>query len=386
MFTENRILTLDGWRGIAILLVLAEHAAAKRYEYQTWASLGSLGVDIFFVLSGFIITSRLIEERTKSSTIDLPGFYIRRAFRILPLVVCYLCVICALGAFFPLDIRHSQIAASLFFFRNYLYASHHDGIYTTHFWSLSIEEHFYLLWPAMLLRFGNRRALWIAAIGACACAMWRIYDLGHPMGPIGRFLPGATMGLRTLRTDTRLDGLLLGSTLAILLTDRRVRDFIQRNFPKETPLLCGTLLILNEQWLGGRATLTNYILISLMIASTLMVHEGLVYKWLKFRPLVWIGTISYSLYIWQQLFLLHPPGNISLAVFSVAPLNIISAFAIASCSYYLIERPIIRLAHRWSNRSPANSVTDTTAGVNSSAVYPINVYEVAALPSPSLAD
>ena len=187
-------------------------------------------------------------------------------------------------------------------------------------------------------------------------------------------------------TDTRLDGLLLGSTLAILLTDRRVRDFIQRNFPKETPLLCGTLLILNEQWLGGRATLTNYILISLMIASTLMVHEGLVYKWLKFRPLVWIGTISYSLYIWQQLFLLHPPGNISLAVFSVAPLNIISAFAIASCSYYLIERPIIRLAHRWSNRSPANSVTDTTAGVNSSAVYPINVYEVAALPSPSLAD
>ncbi len=86
----NRIRTLDGWRGIAILLVLAEHAGWERFEHHLWAGLGSLGVDIFFVLSGYIITVRLLQEREATSTISLSSFYIRRAFRILPVVGCYL--------------------------------------------------------------------------------------------------------------------------------------------------------------------------------------------------------------------------------------------------------------------------------------------------------
>ena len=193
----------------------------------------------FFVLSGYIITARMIEEREKTSTISLSSFYLRRAFRILPLVVCYLGVLCGLSIFLNLEIRPSQILGSLFFFRNYQYAAHGTGIYTAHFWSLSIEEHFYLLWPPLLLRFGNRRGAWIAAAGAFLCAMWRLYDLTFPNGPIGRLLPGATTGLRTLRTDARLDGLLLGCTLALLLTRPSVRAFLLRNVPKETPLLCG---------------------------------------------------------------------------------------------------------------------------------------------------
>ena len=348
----NRIPALDGWRGIAILLVVAEHCGQHRFAHQMWAGLGSLGVDIFFVLSGYIITARLIEERERTSSIHLASFYIRRAIRILPLVVCYLGVLCVLSEFRNMDLSPSQIAGTLFFFRDYQYAAHPEGLYTAQFWSLSIEEHFYLLWPVILLRFNNRRAAWIAATGACLCAIWRIYDGRFPGGLLGRMLPGGTSGLRSLRTDTRLDGLMLGCALAILLVQPSVRNFVQRNFPKETPLLCATLLVLNVEWHNGYfTTLTNYMLITLMITSTLIVKEGLAYQWLNSKVLVGVGAISYSLYVWQQLFLVHPETAYPLGKLDIFPYNLVCALVVASGSYYLVERPTARLGRRLTQAS-----------------------------------
>jgi peptidoglycan/LPS O-acetylase OafA/YrhL len=153
----NRTATLDGWRGIAILLVLTEHAGQHRqFKGKMWARLGVLGVDIFFVLSGYIITARLIEERRKFSTISLSSFYVRRAFRILPLVAVYLATLFLLSRFIDLiDFHPAELAGSVFF-RNYQIAALPRGIYTVHFWSLSIEEHFYLFWPALLVWGGNK--------------------------------------------------------------------------------------------------------------------------------------------------------------------------------------------------------------------------------------
>src|ERR1700751_4859827 len=146
-----RIRTLDGWRGLAIVLVTAQHAAIwSRFRYRIWANLGSLGVDIFFVVSGYIITLRLLEEMERTSTIDLRSFYCRRAFRMLPLVCAYLLTLTILSASITLPGFHtSEILGSLFFFRNYQVAATGDGFYTMHFWSLAVEEHFYLLWPAL---------------------------------------------------------------------------------------------------------------------------------------------------------------------------------------------------------------------------------------------
>ena len=117
----SRIPTLDGWRGIAILLVLCEHAGQYgRFKNQMWTNLGSSGVDIFFVLSGFIITTRLIQERANHASIDLRAFYLRRAFRILPLVVIYLLALCLISRFADLaDFHWQEVVGSLFFFRNY---------------------------------------------------------------------------------------------------------------------------------------------------------------------------------------------------------------------------------------------------------------------------
>ena len=352
MSPMNRIRTLDGWRGIAILLVMMDHAAlGSRFGDQSWAHLGYFGVDIFFVLSGYIITARMLEERDKSCTISLPRFYQRRAFRILPLVLTYLGTLCVMSFFRNMDLSPSQALSSLFFFRNYQVAGDPAGITTGHFWSLSVEEHFYLIWPLLLFRFDSRRALWIALCGALGCGLWRIYDCAHPNGPIGRLLPGVDTGLRMIRTDARLDGLLIGCALAILLSSSKVRDFVLKNFPKETPLVCGALIFFNMQWSLGYPTLTNYVLIAVGIASTLTVKEGLAYKWLNLRPVVWIGTISFSLYVWQELFLVHTSVLYPVGVLNVFPYSFVSLFAVATGSYYFIEMPMQRFGKRLARAS-----------------------------------
>jgi peptidoglycan/LPS O-acetylase OafA/YrhL len=341
----DRIPTLDGWRGIAILLVLARHGGQYgQFKNQMWTNLGSFGVDIFFVLSGYIITTRFIEEREKYSTISLSGFYLRRAFRILPLVAAYLTALCVVSRFVNLvDFRPSELVGSLFFFRNYQFAAHPGGIYTTHFWSLSIEEHFYLLWPALLLWAGNRRALWLAIAGASASSLWRAYECSG----VVHIFPSARPGLHALQTDARIDGLLLGSALALLLVRASVREFIVRNFQKETPVLMLPLLFLALIWAGDYPSFMLYALVAVMLSYSLIVHEGPTYWCLKLPILRWIGTISYSLYIWQQIFLLHPNGNVlPLGRLSLFPVNLACVVAVASCSFYFIERPAIALGKR----------------------------------------
>jgi peptidoglycan/LPS O-acetylase OafA/YrhL len=165
---------------------------------------------------------------------------------------------------------------------------------------------------------------------------------------VSRLLPasGTSLWLHAIRTDTRIDGLLLGCALALLLRNQPVRSFIFRNFPKETPLLCGCLLLPITQHAKGLPTFFGYLLISLALCSTLVVHEGLAYTWLSSAPLRWVGRISFSLYVWQQLFLMHPDGSMPMGFFGRAPFNILFAFAAASASYYWIERPGLRIGYR----------------------------------------
>jgi peptidoglycan/LPS O-acetylase OafA/YrhL len=342
----GRIPTLDGWRGVAILLVLLEHAGQYgRFKDQMWTNLGSFGVDIFFVLSGYIITTRLIRERALHGRIELRDFYVRRAFRILPLVVIYLSALCLISRLTDLGGFHWQeLAGSLFFFRNYQFAANPRDLYTVHFWSLSIEEHFYLAWPAIFLLMRKRRALWFTIAGASTSALWRFYECSQPTG----LIPSARPGLHVLQTDARLDGLLLGATLAILLGSPRVQAFILANFQRETPVLLLPAIVLNLLLAGGGPAFTLYLLIAVAVAYTLIVKEGPMYRCLNLRPIVWVGEISYSLYIWQQIFLLHPRGHLPFGRLSVLPLNLMCAFTVATCSFYFIERPAIELGKRLS--------------------------------------
>jgi peptidoglycan/LPS O-acetylase OafA/YrhL len=238
------------------------------------------------------------------------------------------------------DFSPKEVFSSILFFRNYMEAAHpRAGVYTSHFWSLSVEEHFYLLWPTIFLFTKKSRALISAAIGIIACASCRLYQYLH--------YDYAALHFKMMRTEFVFDGLLVGCALAILLTYPAITAFIFRNFPKELPLFCALLIFFNTLRSNAEPTLTTYILIAIAIATILVVDEGLSRKWLSSKPLVWIGTISYSLYVWQQLFLYRPARDIlPLGRLSVFPFNIACALLVATCSFYFIERPAIELGRR----------------------------------------
>jgi peptidoglycan/LPS O-acetylase OafA/YrhL len=177
--------------------------------------------------------------------------------------------------------------------------------------------------------------------------MWRLYDCTHPDSWIGRWLPGPDPFLRQIRTDARFDGLLLGCALAIILSRPAVRKFILKNFPKEVPLFAAVLLAINLRRTNAWPTLSSYLIVSVIVGSTLVVEEGLMHKWLNSRVLVWIGTISYSAYVWQELFLTRPSFSQSpLGVLGYFPFNLACVFAISALSYYFIERPFIAHGRR----------------------------------------
>ena len=344
-----RIPTLDGWRGVSILLVLLSHAALySRFHNLFWAQQGRTAVDIFFLISGYIITARLLDE---GDDLNLPAFYYRRAFRILPPVALYLFVIAALSALRLIHgVTPSELLSSLLFFRNY-HLPPSGGIYTGHFWSLAIEEHFYLLWPGLLAFLRPRRALYAASIGAIACALWRhhCFAAAAPSGSSLYFI--------SLRTDCRLDGLLIGCCLAILTSSPSasalsVRSWIRRNVPKETPILCGFPAIYLLTHSRGLPSLWLYLVIAIALGATLFAEPGLVHKFLNLRPLAWIGRISFGLYVYQQVFLLHPT-DAPIPHWQLFPLNLLLLFAVATLSYYFFERPISRIAHNLFPALPA---------------------------------
>lgn len=205
---SSYIPTLDGWRCIAITLVLINHSikwlgfgTTKLAHFLHYAGItshtarsGTNGVGIFFCLSGFLITTRLIDQG-----ISLQTFYIRRAFRILPAALTYLAVIAALAIVGAITVSWQQIVGSLFFYRNYLNKS---DWFTGHYWSLSIEEQFYLFWPFVLLFVGFKRARVFAIVGIFGVVVWRQLNWPLPWEAIHH-------------TGMRLDAILCGSVMAL---------------------------------------------------------------------------------------------------------------------------------------------------------------------------
>ena len=206
----RNIPTLDGWRAIAILLVMVSHS--MRSDDPHWLWCGFFGVDIFFGISGFLITLLLLCEHESNGAISLRGFYIRRAFRILPPLFILLIVVGIAGLYRS----RLEIAADLLFFRNYLLPEYGNGA-TSHLWSLSVEEHFYLIWPGLLALFGVRRMKNMVGHFACGIALWRTLARAFDW----TMMPGVG---ENVRTDFRLDSLLWGCAMAFLVHDRKSKD------------------------------------------------------------------------------------------------------------------------------------------------------------------
>jgi peptidoglycan/LPS O-acetylase OafA/YrhL len=348
--------TLDGWRAVAIAGVLFCHAseslvASGAYlpgstAYQL-AALGAKGVDLFFALSGFLITSRLLEEENSHGGIPIKAFYIRRFFRIVPPYLLFLgsLVLFRVTGLIPLSLGEGL--SCLAFFRNCVPESW-CGWYTGHFWSLSIEEHFYLIWPGLLILAGpGRRRCLVAALGAGLIALWRSLEFRWQL--LAAAAPD--VGFFT-RTDIRLDALLWGCWAALLWDDPVWRGFLGRVLGWPWFLL----VILYGVVLVGRMPLsfsTQALVMPFLIVGTLARTGGMAAFLLELPVVKWVGRLSYSLYLWQQLFLV-PTQEMTgswLTHLQTWPFNLMATFVCACISYYWIERPMIRLGQRLARRS-----------------------------------
>ncbi len=350
---HERIPTLDGWRAVAILAVLCAHVRQPP-GWPSFPELGNWGVQLFFALSGFLITARLLEEYDQRGQIRWKEFYIRRAFRILPAAFFTLLVLAILGLgmhLIPMNVK--QLSASVLFYRNYA----GSGWYTAHFWSLAVEEQFYLLWPAILCLVGISRGARTAVVLACAAALWRLLDTHFDW--IAHFEPQLRGDLH--RTDYCIGQLFWGCTLAFLWRFQSLRSVLRRVVRDYWLLgvLGMQILLLTLKPRGYEAGIE--VLIALLPLITVADSNGPLSRVLETRPLLWIGSLSYSLYLWQQLFLQSAVPQRTLGPVPGMFGNLALAFLAASFSYYLIERPLIRFGRRLQD-SPRSSLKPAVVG------------------------
>jgi peptidoglycan/LPS O-acetylase OafA/YrhL len=341
--------TLDGWRAVAILAVIVCHGGNAVFSdggllpSQVLFNLtrrGALGVDVFFAISGILICGRLLEEERQTGSTNLRNFYLRRAFRILPAAILYLLVLGILSMAGAIFVGRVDWFASLCFFRNYT-SSFSSGWYTAHFWSLAVEEHFYLILPGLLLLFGGRSAKKIIVGLAIAIAMWRSLDfhylwLSHVLSSPSFYE----------RTDIRLDALLWGAWMAMEMSNPDHRTFMTRYLSLPIWFLAIAGYINCVGYSPPLALMWEAILIPIVLAGTILHGQAVLGRFLELGLLRWVGRISYGLYLWQQLFL--PPAWLEhgLGALQAFPLNVFALFVCATASYYLLERPLIALRRR----------------------------------------
>lgn len=355
---SDRIPSLDGLRALSIGLVLAMHSGI--YQVDNVPALlrplllffvnGPLGVSIFFVISGFLITTLLLREADETGGIRLRDFYVRRTFRILPACYVYLGVLLVLKGLGAASVLPEGWFSASVFLRNYLLPVEGMDWNTAHFWSLSVEEQFYLFWPVGLILLGRRRAAWLAAgliVSAPLIRMVTFAELTDRRPEIGYM------------THTRVDTLMFGCLTALLARSEAFQKAVRRGFALRLPLLAAAGLFvvspLLQRTFQGRYLFTvGYTLegigIVLVLLWVIERPETRIGRLLNSRFLIHVGMLSYSLYLWQQC-LLRTTSFWSLAATIVA----------AECSFHLIERPALRLRKRWpgSNRPPRPLAADS---------------------------
>lgn len=345
---QSHLPSLDGMRAISIVLVLVAHGtwAAGRQDLFG-AYLGRLGVSVFFVISGLLITWLMIRERDATNAFSLRNFYIRRFLRILPVYWLLIFVVIFLKHAHVISIPWLDIVRAVTFTHNYPASLAHPYFYAwwlDHTWSLSVEEQFYLLWPTLFALLPSRFAPGLTVILTFSGPILRIliYFLFHSL-----------RGLDYNGFEYHVDHLMAGCASAFLIESSVWRGRVLK-MPVCLTLVATSsfLLVLNPiliSHLSGHSfTSTAFNLIvptieAVAIALTLLVvvagKQGLVFRTLNCRALVHLGKLSYSLYIWQQLFLLHRAAT---NIFSLL-WRLLAIYLVAFCSFNFFERPFLKL-------------------------------------------
>ncbi|MFZ1324430.1 MAG: acyltransferase [Candidatus Contendobacter sp.] len=353
---------LDGLRGIAILSVMLFHTDAP------FLKGGFLGVDLFFVLSGFLITSLLVAEFDTYGTISLKDFYIRRILRLIPALMLLLLVFCLLSFLLltseKANRNYVDALISLAYVSNWARAfSMHPPDYLGHTWSLSIEEQFYILWPIVLLcllRVSTRRFYIVLFAIATAIISWILR--------VSFLESGATLERLYNGLDTRADALMAGCAVGTalmsgLLTSKKPRkNLVLFNLTALVSfgVLCAFLIF--GDWRATFLYQFGFIIIELLavilIIDVLTNPKSIIRKFLEIKELVWVGSISYGLYLWHYpIFRIMFELNYGWSIVLIIGFPV--TFAVAVASYFLMEKPILKLKKGFSHLSPIGSPEPT---------------------------
>ena len=320
-------------RAVAIALVFAGHCHVPGFD------AGFFGVDLFFVLSGFLITGLLVDEIATRGSIDLLGFYLRRLLRLGPalllVLVVYLAIAPVIWPHYGLWSHIRDVVLTGSYLSDYARAFWDNPIMLQHTWSLSVEAHFYFIWPFAILLLTRIEPRWhmpgLFGLFLVATA-WRVYEYDR-LGWVATYF----------RFDTRMSGLICGSLLAIYIPSMgRISDKsanIHGVFATIALVLCLSLSFWRASW-----SLVWLSPLAQMAAAGFVISASVRNSWVSWtlsaRPLVAIGTISYGVYLW------HYPAAVffrfSLPWYEAVPIVLIFSLAAAAASYFFVERPLQR--------------------------------------------
>jgi peptidoglycan/LPS O-acetylase OafA/YrhL len=362
---KDRIVALDGLRAFALLIIMGYHFGLG------WLGGGFFSLDIFYVLSGYLITGLLIGEYGRRGSVKLSAFWLRRARRLLPALAIVLVVVTLLVRYdaapdlYP-DFRMSALS-SFFYFSNWWQIASSTNYFVatgppsplTHTWSLAVEEQFYLVWPLVVLAVmhlsrsfarGVKTLLVVSVIGALASAAEMIL-LYHPRANTTRLYFG---------TDTHGQSILIGAVLACTLSLVQMRRGEKGMAPRARGRATrSALVVLGAAGFGGTLTLTylltgtdafdyrgGFTLSALsaaaIIVAAVCVPSGPIARGLSVSPLVWLGTISYGAYLWHYpVYVFVDTSATGLSGFWLFVARFAATVALAATSYYLVERPIM---------------------------------------------
>lgn len=352
---KTRIPSLDGFRAISIILVVFSHCRLLKGfpEYLfDFARQCDVGVTVFFVISGYLITSLLIQEHRNTGKINIKSFFIRRAFRILPVFFLYICFILSVSNSLTLGISTSNFLYALTFTANFDPA---PTWYLGHFWTLSIEEQFYLLWPAMFLFFNKNIKFTVILLIASSCIIRVI---------VYKFHPEANFVLYGFFVKS--DAIMIGA-LTALLNLKSNSFFIKQSTKNYLFQIVALFLIIFFIYgsahgrFGIIALPFGNTIISISIMYLLLSYsepkENYLYKVLNSKLFIHIGVLSYSIYIWQQFFIFH-----NIPFFNKLPYNLLTIYLVSYVSYNFWEKPFLKIKDRFINghKTICVSVNDKT--------------------------
>jgi peptidoglycan/LPS O-acetylase OafA/YrhL len=325
----TRIDVLDGWRAVSIAFVILshlQHYSSIRSDHSAFAAIGAYGelaVQIFFVLSGFVICRGLLAELARNGRVSLLAFYVRRTFRILPVLLLYLAAIASCVTLGLVDPHASFAARALTFTCNL--GTDCGGYLGGHFWSLSIEEQFYLVFPALFAAMGvfRRRAVLSLAI----------------------LLPAIVLGLYAAGRDALANFLsgFIAINVGVLcaLHEDRLVSLAKRLPPALLWVAIGAALVITRLPDQPVWTILDRLCLAPLIASALILSfatRNPLAPLLASRPMRFIGRISYGLYIWQQL--ATYPFDGAGPLFYAATIS--GCALICALSFAFVEQPLIR--------------------------------------------